>query len=90
MLHYQLNSISGSRSLPVGIAPGTTVKLRVKGTAERYDFSCIIGDEAYSLGQLDTRYLSTETAGGFTGITIGLFATGDGTAVVKSFTYQPE
>lgn len=90
VLHYQLNSISGSRSLPVGIAPGTAVKLRVKGTAERYDFSCIIGDEAYSLGQLDTRYLSTETAGGFTGITIGLFATGDGTAVVKSFTYQPE
>lgn len=89
-LRYQLNSISGEKTLPVEVAPGTPVTLSVKGSAEKYDFSCVIDGKDYSLGQLDTRYLSTETAGGFTGITIGLFAVGDAAATFRSFTYQPE
>ena len=90
VLRYQLNSISGERKLPLDIKSGTPVSLTVKGTADRYDFSCEIDGMTHSLGQLDTRYLSTETAGGFTGVTIGLFAVGDGTALVRSFNYKPE
>lgn len=89
-LRYQLNSISGERSLPVEIDPATPVTLSVKGSAEKYSFSCLVNGTDYSLGDLDTRYLSTETAGGFTGITIGLFAVGDATATFRSFVYQPE
>lgn len=90
VLRYQLNSISGERKLPLNVKSGTPVSLTVKGTADRYDFSCEIDGMTHSLGQLDTRYLSTETAGGFTGVTIGLFAVGDGTALVRSFNYKPE
>jgi len=32
------------------------------------------------LGKLDTRYLSTEVAGGFTGVMIGLYASSNGKA----------
>lgn len=89
-LRYQLNSISGERTLPLDITPGTPVTLTVKGSADLYGFSCTVNGQEHSLGQLDTRYLSTETAGGFTGITIGLFAVGDCAATFSSFNYNPQ
>ncbi|MDM8209295.1 hypothetical protein QUW17_15760, partial [Bacteroides gallinaceum] len=40
-------------------------------------------------GQMDTRYLSSETNGGFTGVYLGLFAEGKGHADFDWFEYMP-
>lgn len=39
-----------------------------------YRFYCRCGEATYDLGRLDTRYLSSEVACGFTGVMIGLYA----------------
>ncbi|MBQ9898390.1 MAG: glycoside hydrolase family 43 protein [Ruminococcus sp.] len=43
-----------------------------------YSFSVSDGDALAQLGSAQTRYLSSEVAGGFTGVMIGLFAQRDG------------
>ncbi len=59
---------------------GGEVKLRVEGTPHTYTFSFApAGSDKFThLGSLDTRYISTEVAGGFTGVFIGLYATSNG------------
>lgn len=59
--------------------------LQVEATPTEYRFSFGVvtaGSDAASglrsLGTAETRYLSSEVAGGFTGVFIGLFATGNG------------
>ncbi len=56
------------------------VSLRIKGTPLSYSFSYLNQDLATyeELKSLDTRYLSTEVAGGFTGVMIGLYASSNG------------
>lgn len=55
------------------------VKLKVRGSKEHYTFSYSQGNQEFKeLGKCDTYFLSSETAGGFTGVYIGLFATGNG------------
>ncbi|MCC2600479.1 glycoside hydrolase family 43 protein [Sphingobacterium sp. FBM7-1] len=56
------------------------IVLRIEGTPLSYSFHYQIpGDTNWeSLGSLDTRYLSTEVAGGFTGIMIGLYSSSNG------------
>lgn len=53
-----------------------TVKFRITGNPSQYSFffSNKDRDDYIELGKLDTRYLSTEAAGGFTGVMIGLYA----------------
>jgi alpha-N-arabinofuranosidase len=77
------------------------IELRVEATPEEYVFSFgaapAAGDGASAvreLGRAAVRYLSSEVAGGFTGVYFGLYATGDGTAAVAPahfdwFDYQP-
>lgn len=59
---------------------GNTINLKIEGTPLRYTFlySEIETGVYKELGQLDTRYLSTEVAGGFTGVMIGLYASSNG------------
>jgi alpha-N-arabinofuranosidase len=70
--------------------------LHVSGNQDRYAFSVRQGEGAWtSLGELDTRYLSSVTAGGFTGVYVGLYATGNGKAASKPadfdwFDYRPK
>lgn len=54
--------------------------LRITGTPLSYSFSYLDtkADKYQALKTLDTRYLSTEVAGGFTGVMIGLYATSNG------------
>jgi hypothetical protein len=60
------------------VGPGV-VRLRIVSTAETYRFSYAVGDEAFQqLGEVETRYLSSEVADGFTGVFVGMFATGNG------------
>jgi alpha-N-arabinofuranosidase len=58
---------------PLGDGP---VTLRVTGDRETYRFA--IGDQP--LGAHEVRYLCTEVAGGYTGVMVGLHATGRGVA----------
>ena len=55
------------------------VKLIISGSQEFYEFGFSQGnDRPITFGKVDTRYLSFETAGGMTGVYIGLFASGNG------------
>ncbi|HSQ23686.1 MAG TPA: family 43 glycosylhydrolase, partial [Pyrinomonadaceae bacterium] len=76
-LRYVIGSIRADavrKTLGAGI-----VRLRIVSTAETYRFSYAVGDEAFhELGEVETRYLSSEVADGFTGVFIGMFATGNG------------
>jgi alpha-N-arabinofuranosidase len=54
------------------------VQLNITGTPKSYEFGYSQGnDTATVLGNVETKYLSTETAGGFTGVYIGLYASGN-------------
>lgn len=59
---------------------GNTVNLKIEGTPHQYIFyySDSEADDYNVLGRLDTRYLSTEVAGGFTGVMIGLYTSSNG------------
>lgn len=87
-LEYTLNSIHGMIDTDIVLTPGEQIDLIVKGTPDIYEFYCNINGELKKVGSLDSRYLATETAGGFTGITLGLFATGEGIAIVKEMEYN--
>lgn len=49
-------------------------KLEVCSTAEWYVFFCYAGGVRNCLGRARTKYLSSEVAGGFTGVVMGLYA----------------
>lgn len=56
-------------------APVDQLRLRVKGDSDNYSFSFSTNGKDYkALGQLSCTLLSTETVGGFTGVTLGLYA----------------
>jgi xylan 1,4-beta-xylosidase len=76
---------------------GDKVLLKIEGTANEYAFYFSdTGKEEYRLlGKQDTRYLSTEVAGGFTGVMIGLYASSNGQpstakAYFNWFDYMPK
>ena len=54
--------------------------LKITGTPLSYAFSYLNPETGVyeELNQLDTRYISTEVAGGFTGVMIGLYASSNG------------
>ncbi len=55
------------------------VILAVDATPEKYAFLCGPSEDALKpLGEGETRYLSTEVAGGFTGVYLAMYATGNG------------
>jgi len=57
----------------------TPVWLRIEADNNWYTFGCSFDGERYTdIGRAETRYLSTEVAGGFTGVYVGLYATGTG------------
>jgi len=76
-LRYQLGVISHIEK--VIDFNGKTVYLRIEGTPEFYYFSFSKDNINFQpLGKANTNLISTETAGGFTGIYLGLFASGNG------------
>ncbi len=59
----------------------TAISLQIEATADTYRFSYRASDQAErTLATGATRYLSSEVAGGFTGVYIGMYATGNGHA----------
>lgn len=75
-LKYRLGNLYHiEKEVPIS---GKSVHLRVSGDNKEYTFSYSIDGKTFTkLGAMDVRYLSTETAGGFTGIIIGMFGTSD-------------
>lgn len=71
-----------------------TVTLEITGTPRKYHFAVNPQDQPIDCGTAHTKYLSSEVAGGFTGVMLGLFtqAVGPaaGSADFTSFTYQTE
>lgn len=76
---------------------GSEVQFRIKGNPNQYTFyyADSKNGEFKELGRQDTRYISTEVAGGFTGVMIGLYASSNGKpskakAYYDWFDYQTE
>jgi len=71
------------------------VKLKIVGNPDFYTFFYAQGNEPFEeLGKCNSYFLSSETAGGFTGVYIGLFTTSNGQktkskATFNWFDYQP-
>jgi alpha-N-arabinofuranosidase len=79
--------------ISIPLMPGP-VRLRITGRREHYAFSVAQGGEFREVARLNTRYLATEVTGGYTGVVIGLYATGNGRsctspADVDWFEYHP-
>lgn len=102
VLRYQLGSIRGEQPFdtnlqlgddkcPESVFCGRDILLRVSGTPDIYEFLYSVdgGNEFVKAGTLDTRYLSSETAGGFTGVVLGLYSYGCCTGMFRSFSYTP-
>ena len=56
-------------------------QLIIRSDNLRYYFGVQLDGQEYDLGSAQTRYLSSEVAGGFTGVMIGLYALGDNNTV---------
>jgi xylan 1,4-beta-xylosidase len=60
------------------LKPGQ-VKLMIKGERTTFSFSYAQGNEPFrEIEKVNSKFLSSETAGGFTGVYVGLYATGNG------------
>jgi Beta-xylosidase len=93
VLRYCLGSLRHiERELPIS---STKILIRVEGTNDMYSFSYSNdGKNFIKLGEMNTRYLSTETAGSFTGIVLAMYATSEsdnskGTTTFDYFDYEP-
>ena len=87
-LRYHLGNITHIEK--EAIIPQGEVQLRVEGSNEYYTFYYSTNEKQFTeLGTADTRYLSTETAGGFTGIMLGVYAVSasDASKAYADFTY---
>ena len=73
VLRYRLGELTHTQKEV--IVPQGKIQLRVKGNNEFYSFEYATdGKNFHKLDKMNTRYVSTETAGGFTGIILGLYA----------------
>lgn len=70
VLRYRLGRVTGETSR---IILGRKAELEIEGSEYAYDFAFVRKGRRIRLGSLDTKYLSSETAGGFTGVVLGLF-----------------
>jgi alpha-N-arabinofuranosidase len=82
--HYDQAGIQHFSEAVVGeigaVPQQTTYILQVKGNGSRYSFSAgATADEMQSVAdRVDGSFLGSETAGGFVGAYIGMFASGNG------------
>ncbi len=76
--------------------PSGPVDLQITGTREHYIFSFAqAGKDFCEIARVNTRYLGTEVTGGYNGVVIALYATGNGRECAAPadfdwFDYRPE
>lgn len=64
--------------------PAGVVELQIEAEPEQYHFAYAVnGGPPKRLASGESRYLSTEVAGGFTGVYLGMYATGNGQQTVS-------
>jgi len=72
----------------VVLKPGP-VKLMIKGERTTFAFMYAQGNEPFKeIQKVNSKFLSSETAGGFTGVYVGLYATGNGKSSAASADYD--
>lgn len=87
-VRYRLGEMTHLIKAKEGIGSGK-VWLKVEGNEYNYVFSFSTdGLEYKRLCQMNTRYLSSETASGFTGIVLGLYATGQSGKHADFYTFD--
>lgn len=64
----------------IDLGSNNQATLLIRASNERYNFYLHADGKEILLGSAQTRYLSSEVAGGFTGVLIGLYAQGEGAA----------
>lgn len=67
---------------------GNAATLRIVTDPLRYHFYVITDGTAHLLAAAQTKYLSSEVATGFTGVVLGLYATGNNKAVFQDFSLR--
>lgn len=82
-----IRHIQTAAALPEGRA-----RLKISMEPTKYHFSVLTEAGEISLGSAQSRWLSTEAAGGFTGVMLGLYAQGKNQAEFTDFScqYTPE
>ncbi len=76
------------KSEEIVLQPGP-VKLRVSGNKSTFTFSYAQGNDAFTeIETVDSKFLATETVGFFTGVYVGLYATGNGKASTANADYD--
>ena len=76
------------QSEEIALKPGA-VDLRIEGTGPEFIFSFSQnGKDFKTIEKADARFLSTETVGWFTGVYVGLYATGNGIVSKAKATYD--
>jgi len=92
-LRYTLDSLNQLyKQIPL---PQGNIELQVKGDKRNYTFSYKHNNNITNVGTLNTRFLGTEVSGGYNGVVIGMYATGNGTksttpAYFDWFEYSPQ
>lgn len=88
-LRYRLSELCHEKEIcPV---PDGSIYLRIEANADAYTLLYSTDGTHYTeAGRMNTRYLSSETNGGFTGVYIGLFVEGNGYADFDHFDYMPK
>lgn len=86
-LRYRLKSIDYVVKSVPRLRKGS-VKLRIRSNGEMYFFDYSLdGKKFYELASMNCSLMSTEVAGGFTGVTLGMFAEGKPRSGHADFTY---
>ena len=83
---YRAKSLTGGTMVPCG--PKDQIRLRITSDGLEYCFLYAVGGgEFQELARYDCPMVSTEVVGGFTGVTIGMYADGKGSAAFNYFDY---
>lgn len=87
VLRYLLGELEHIEKV-ISVSAGE-VRLRICGDAENYAFGYATGQGDFQeIDKMNTKYLSTETAGGFTGTMLGMYTTSpSGSKAVAEFEY---
>jgi xylan 1,4-beta-xylosidase len=93
IVRRQIGSLAAEVAVQPVPAQPLTLEIRADRDSYRFGYS-LPGLDFYELAHGETRYLSTEVAGGFTGVFIGMYATGNGRPCSRPadfdwFEYQP-
>ena len=88
VMKYRVKSLSGET---MGDDTGLLgrVRLRITSDGSHYRFAYALADGRWKeMARHDCSLVSTEVVGGFTGVTLGMYASGEGTAAFNYFDYK--